>query len=299
MLKAKPKRKSKADPNTKLKVGLKDKKLTSKIKTKKRDSKILDGRCPIGHHWVTEHTLHLPPSKNHPEGSITIRHTHCARNPDRKSNGLLTAQEIRKIAAGRFSKVKKKPCPITLKFPNGTKFDSLIAGWVEYWNEVFSPADPLDPNLVKALIASESGFEPSNPKQSKNPKSARGLMQLLELSRKILGDRKGELKNNFIMVSREELDDPNFSISTGIRWLFHKKRLVSGKLGREATWDEAVAEYKSLTKELRAGQKQATDLFDRFKKYSKQLVACKKSSNCVKFFPQISIEPFQQIMRYR
>jgi hypothetical protein len=29
----------------------------------------------------------------------------------------------------------------------------------KYWNEVLKPETPLDPNLVKALIATESAFE--------------------------------------------------------------------------------------------------------------------------------------------
>lgn len=34
-------------------------------------------------------------------------------------------------------------------------------------------------------------------------------------------------------------------VETHLRWLFHKKRLASVKLKREASWIEAVAEYKS------------------------------------------------------
>ena len=51
---------------------------------------------------------------------------------------------------------------------------------------------PLEPNLVKALIASESGFNPKLLANRKNPKSARGLMQLLDSTREIIGNPKGE-----------------------------------------------------------------------------------------------------------
>jgi hypothetical protein len=44
------------------------------------------------------------------------------------------------------------------------------------------------------------------------------------------------------------------SIAAGIRWLFHKKRLASGKLGREATWEEGIADYKAYSKEMIAGK---------------------------------------------
>jgi len=50
-----------------------------------------------------------------------------------------------------------------------------------------NPDVPLDPNLVKALIASESGFEPTQLANKKNSNSARGLMQVTNDSRKLLG----------------------------------------------------------------------------------------------------------------
>ena len=37
-------------------------------------------------------------------------------------------------------------------------YDQLITGWVKYWNEVLKTKIPLDPNFVKALMASESSF---------------------------------------------------------------------------------------------------------------------------------------------
>lgn len=36
--------------------------------------------CPYGEHWVKTHEMHVPPSKTHPEGAVTIRHEHCAKN---------------------------------------------------------------------------------------------------------------------------------------------------------------------------------------------------------------------------
>ena len=37
--------------------------------------------CPIGKHYVRTHVLHIPSSKEHPEGQIVTRHDHCADNP--------------------------------------------------------------------------------------------------------------------------------------------------------------------------------------------------------------------------
>lgn len=56
---------------------------------------------------------------------------------------------------------------------------------------IFNLDDPLDPNLVKALIATESGFR-IDPKTNK---IARGIMQVRNTTRKYLADIKGELKN--------------------------------------------------------------------------------------------------------
>ena len=52
--------------------------------------------CPYGEHWVSTHPMHVPPSKTHPEDSVTTRHEHCARNPSGKDQ--LYPDEIQEIA---------------------------------------------------------------------------------------------------------------------------------------------------------------------------------------------------------
>ncbi|MBX9704033.1 MAG: transglycosylase SLT domain-containing protein [Silvanigrellaceae bacterium] len=201
--------------------------------------------CPVGEHWVRSHSMHIPPSKKHPEGYETIRRGHCAQNPSGKD--VFYPEEINKISEQSFKNIEPKACPLELNYgAGGSKYDYLIAGWTKYWNEVFTLSDPLDPNFVKALIATESSFDPNNLADRKNPNSARGLMQITNLTRKILGDEKGELKNHFINVTREELNDPSTNICAGIRWLFHKRKLASSKLNRQATWNETVYEFKGL-----------------------------------------------------
>ena len=228
--------------------------------------------CSSGEHWVRSHNMHVPPSKEHPEGYETIRHAHCAKNPSGKDQ--LYPDEILEISDKKFFNVQPKPCPIKLTFKeNGSKFDDLIAGWTQYWNDVLSPTEILDPNLVKALIASESSFDPDILANKKDLNSGRGLMQLINLTRKILGDEKGELINHFVTVSREDLNNPSINICAGIRWLFQKKKLASSILKREATWEEAVFEYKGGRTETEERMK---ILMNRFKEKLEQYKKCTK-----------------------
>ncbi len=227
--------------------------------------------CPYGAHWVRTHPLRTKPSKRNPLGSITTRHNHCAKNRSGKDH--LYPEEIQEIAQQNFAGVKHQPCALDLNFPKGNDFDKLIGGWVQYWNEVLIPNVPLDPNLAKALIASESKFDEKSLFNPKNSDSARGLMQINNQGRKSLGDAKGELKDHFVNASKAELNDPNINICSGIRWLFHKKKLASSKLRQEASWLEAVAEYKGLSK---AEPKRQKELLQRFVEKYEALSQCKK-----------------------
>lgn len=201
--------------------------------------------CGIGEHWVRTHPMHVPPSKTHPDGYITTRRGHCAKNPS-GHNDQLHLDEIQEIAEQNFKNVEPKPCSLSLGYPLFKKeYDDLIAGWTKYWNDIFHLDEPLDVNLVKALMASESSFDARVIVKKKNPKkTAYGLLQVLEESREIMGNQKGELKKNYIMISSKDLLDPNINICSGIRWLFHKQYLLSHRLKRSATWAETIFEYK-------------------------------------------------------
>jgi hypothetical protein len=197
--------------------------------------------CPYGQHQVIEHPRRNPPSKSHPGGSVSTVHWHCAHNPSGKDQ--LYPDEIREIAAQHFSDLKDKPCSLPLDFgAAGSQYDDLIAGWVQYWNDVLKPDVPLDPNLVKSLIASESSFDPDKLADPNNSNSARGLTQILNSTRKILGNDKGELKDHFITVTKADLNDPGVNVCAGVRWLFQKRKLASIHLKRQASWIEAIWE---------------------------------------------------------
>jgi Transglycosylase SLT domain len=230
--------------------------------------------CPYGEHQVITHQRHNPPSKTHPDGSISTVHWHCAKNPSHKDQ--LYPDEIREIAKQHFSSAKNKPCPLSLGFENGSKYDDLIAGWVQYWNEVLKPDQPLSPNLVKALIASESGFDPSLLNNKKNSNSARGLMQITNETRKLLNNPK-ELKDHYLDVTKEDLNDPAVNICAGVRWLFRKKEIASVvRLKRPANWLEAAEEYKGDLEGLLNNNSKSKKDVESFLNYLKEVEECGK-----------------------
>jgi hypothetical protein len=205
-------------------------------------------RCPMGQHFVKDHVIHIKPTKKHPDGIVKIKE-HCANNPSHKDE--LSYDEIQYITQTYFDALFGPPTPgVLLKdYPTSDDFDSLIRGWSKYWDEVFNLDDPLDANLIKALIGSESSFLIDPP----GTKSAHGLMQLRHDTFLILQDPKGELHDYLVRIPWNEILDPTSNICMGIRWLFQKKKLASARLKRTASWDEAVIEYKSYWDEVNQG----------------------------------------------
>ena len=133
--------------------------------------------------------------------------------------------------------------------PNANEFDSIILMWTQYWNEIFSSKDPLDPNLVKALLGSESSFRPGVKDQRiSNRNHARGLMQITDETRKIMADETGELKEHFLTLTKDDVKVPEIAAAASVRWLFHKKELAGGYLKREAydRLNERIREVKRM-----------------------------------------------------
>ena len=230
--------------------------------------------CPVGQHAVRTHPLHKSPSETSPQGSVTTRHFHCANNPSGKD--VLNPLEIEAIAEDKFSQLNGSPCSLPLDFDNGSDFDDLIRGWVKYWNEVINPQNALDPNMVKALIASESGFDPETGAKKKGKNIARRLMQITPQTVRALADEKGELKDHYVAVKGKELLDPNLNICAGVRWLFQKQVMASHRLGKAASWEEAVEDYKGALKDRLAGKKVNSTVMGNFKKHLEIYKKCGK-----------------------
>ena len=148
------------------------------------------------------------------------------------------------IAKHEFPKLDGVPCSYNLGFKKGNDFDSSIRGWTRYWNEVFRPTMPLDPNLVKALVATESGFNPKAATRVKSAsKQAVGLIQLTGDTVNILKDEKGELKNFYVNITEKDRFSADLNLAAGIRWLFRKYEIAHVR-SEAATWLSVIALYK-------------------------------------------------------
>lgn len=208
---------------------------------------------------VRAHPLRVPVSERNPTG-ITIRDQHVRR----LKGTYLDRDEI----ASTFKNYNRKNLvyPGKLGVQDSEKYDELIAIWTDYFNKKFNADPPLDPDMVKALIQSESDFI-ENPK---NPR-ATGLIQITPETFQILQEPSGEVKE-FIFkdIKKKDLKDPAINIPMGIRWLYRKKRLADGKLGRAASHEDIILEYKGLLKS-KSNYKESA-----LKKYRKAYATLKK-----------------------
>lgn len=152
--------------------------------------------CPIGQHWVKEHPLNIPSSQKNPDGSITTRHAHCANNPHPFENkDVLSYDEIQEMTKKYFETLRTSKMGVLKDFLHKNTFDKYTFGWTQYFNKVFHPVERLDPNLVKALIASESSFNEKIDNIT-NRGYARGLMQIMKETFGYLQGEKGELRDH-------------------------------------------------------------------------------------------------------
>jgi hypothetical protein len=227
-----------------------------------QDEKVQPWRiCPIGKHFVRKHSVHVPPSENHPERKTSIWHEHCANNPSHKDE--LSFHEIEYITQTYFSSLVGLPSSdlLTKIFSTADKYDIEIRGLVRYWNDVFAPDILLDANLIKALIGTESSFR----KDPQEVHSAHGLMQIRNDTFRFLQDSKGELADYLIRIPRNKILNPSANICMGIRWMFQKKKLASARLKHPASWLEAILEYKGYWDVINKGKE--PDAMTRLKEF--------------------------------
>ncbi len=190
---------------------------------------------------VHEHPLHVPISDKNPTG-ITIRDRHIRR----LKGTYLDIPEIKSILKNYDRQGIIYPTQGCLQdYKDADKYDDIIGVWVDYFNKKFNATVPLDPDVLKALIASESGFR-ADPSENKK---AFGITQITPSTLKILQDPKGETKDFiFNKILRKDLKDPKVAIPMATRWLFRKRVTAINQLKREPDHEELILEYKGLLK---------------------------------------------------
>lgn len=192
---------------------------------------------------VRSHPLHVPVSEKNPTG-ITIRDEHLRR----LEGTYLDTDQIASILKSYDRKAILYPTKgkLTEKYKAADKYDDIIAVWTDYFNKKFRAIPVLDPDVVKALIASESSF---NPDPLRNRKIALGIAQVTKKTLLLLQDQNGEAKE-FIFkdIRQKDLKDPNISIPMAVRWLHRKRETAENKLKRVPSHEEIILEYKGLLK---------------------------------------------------
>lgn len=190
---------------------------------------------------VREHPMHVHVSEKNPTG-ITIRDRHIRRLP----GTYLKREEISEVFKNHRRKGILFPTAGKIARPkNADNYDELIAVWVDYFNNKLKTEPPLDPDVFKALLASESTFRHHTPEN----KIAFGIAQITKQTWSILQDPKGEATEFvFSDIRQKDLRDPNIAIPMGIRWLMYKSKRAAAKLGKQPSHEDIILEYKGLLK---------------------------------------------------
>lgn len=208
---------------------------------------------------VHEHPRRVPPSSKNPDG-VTIVDQHIRRVP----GTFLDRDSIQKIYQEYSRKGIPYPGSDKLDLENADDFDEQIAVWTDYFNKIFKIDPPMDPDMIKALMDSESSFN-----TTARTNVAIGLMQITKDTLKIMQDPKGEVKDFiFGKIRQKDLENPDISIPMGIRWLAWKRARAQSKLGRPPTNEELILEYKGL---LKSKSKWAKDALDNYRKSYEKL----------------------------
>lgn len=154
---------------------------------------------PKQHHWrICGNKEYLVKSctRHNRDGSTSYIPCKCVTNPNQKNHqDELRFNEIIAMTELHFKdlhdpELRSGVKDFLDKFSAGDKFDHEIIGWAKYWSDILKPTEPLNLNLIKALIASESTFDEKsvyndNPLNKKKLKSnPRGLMQIRADTRK-------------------------------------------------------------------------------------------------------------------
>lgn len=186
---------------------------------------------------VRAHRRKVARSSEHPDGvTIVRRHLRRAFGTNFKKADIFSVFQ-------RFDRANlRRPIGGKIKAKDADLYDEQISVWVAYFENLYGRTSAITPNVIKALIASESDFNP-NP----NTKIAIGIAQITRSTFKILKDVKGEAKDFiFTDVALADLKNPEIAIPMAVRWVFRKLETARGRLRREPSSEELILEYKGL-----------------------------------------------------
>lgn len=208
---------------------------------------------------VREHPRRVPISKKNPSGR-TLVDRHFRHIEGRFLDLTLIGETFR-----NYDKKKVlQPGKEKLLLPDEDKYDEYIAVWVDYFNKKLNLKPPIDPDMVKALIASESTFNPDAVN-----KKATGLSQITTETLEILQNLRGEAKDFvFKDIRKKDLKDPNVSVALGVRWLAYKKQYAEKILKRTVTSDEVIQVYKGI---LNDKSETAKDIMKKYRAFYEKL----------------------------
>ncbi|MCG2700771.1 hypothetical protein L6267_01220, partial [Candidatus Parcubacteria bacterium] len=193
------------------------------------------------------------------------------RMPEMKSIKILIEEEIEPEKGGyenkdeiwwkNWKKIKEYVYKGILNNEDYNRHDDLIINAVAYWNkeffsETYPPNEPLDSNLVKAIIFQESrmGYAKSN-------NGNINIMQVGNAGDPSLDVLNGNGKNLEYELRNDILWEVNYngdakvekvydSIYWGVRWLYHRAQWIGDDKKRHwYTWKDAVKRYGPGTQE--------------------------------------------------
>ena len=147
-----------------------------------------------------------------------------------------------------WKSIKKYAESTVAKKEDYNRYDSIIRDVVAEWNKLFCddsfpPDEPLDPNLVKAILYQES-------RVGNDPKAGINIMQVGNTGDPSMKTLRGELKEYWMYQGKEQqlkydakVMNIRGSIKWGVRWLYHKAQGIRGHKRYWRTWLEAVRGY--------------------------------------------------------
>lgn len=176
--------------------------------------------CPPGYHIVKGHYRKT-------KGGKTWVDVHSRKNKSKSKKMTYYPENLLYLYWNNNKKYKRLN---SIKgFKGFHEIDPVIQFWLDYWGSKFKQFLKVDPLIIKAIIAKESSFNPKADPMV-NHSSAYGLMQIVDKSREALsGNIKSSVSMEFIVVTRQDLEDPVINIAVGIRWLIVKFWLLKKK----------------------------------------------------------------------